>query len=105
MIDSNVGQEVVVEDGGSMLSSADVIFTLTDEPNNEVGIQVFFKENPPDITKPSSWIAEFLLVNWAGIVQATARARMKAQVEEAAEDAVVKPEGLKLVNPNGGFVN
>lgn len=91
------------------LDDANVIIAIGDSIDNGVTVQVMFKNNPPDVNLNSTWVAEFILVNWSGIVQATARVKSETQRADGVTDVVAKPStetptGLKLINPNGGFV-
>jgi hypothetical protein len=83
---------------------ADAVVVLNDEANGDVSIEVRFPSDTPDLEKPSTWIAQFLILNWPSIVHATVKGRQATQNEEAVTDAVVKPTGLRLINPKGGFV-
>lgn len=89
------------------LSLANAIIALGDAGENEVTVQVLFRDNPPDTSLASTWVAEFVLVNWPGIVQAAARGKAMSGGEANArepEPGVAAPQGLKLISPNGGFV-
>lgn len=88
------------------LTTSNCIIALGDDGDN-VTVQVLFKQNPPDTSLNSTWVSEFILVNWPGIVQAAAKGKaMSGGVPNAREPEpdVVAPTGLKLIDPKGGFV-
>ncbi len=77
-----------------------VIFLKTD--NEQLNIQILPRDAEPDQESPAIILASFLNANMPALVQASREAYLAAQAPET-QQPTSKP--LRLISPNGGWVN